>query len=118
MTLPPERTAGSSPSVPEGEGEKEAETQIKAGVTVPLRVGNDVGALAAELKRWERFALRRVKAGRDLRPFKSTAIPASLYVQIDAALREARTVEDVFATFGEALEAVGGAVRQKEKEAA
>ncbi len=59
--------------------------------------------LRMELGRWERFAVKRVKAGKPLRDFRSDLIPPGLRQRIDAELAAARTVEDVFAAFGEAI---------------
>jgi HK97 family phage portal protein len=56
---------------------------------------DDGEALKAELARWERFALRRVRAGRTLRPFESAVIPAALRDRIGAALAQARTADEV-----------------------
>lgn len=59
--------------------------------------------LRAELGRWERFAVKRVKAGKPLRDFRSDVIPPALRQRIDDELATAQTVEDVFAAFGEAI---------------
>jgi hypothetical protein len=59
-------------------------------------------ALQADLKRWERFALRRMKLGKSIRTFKSTAIPADMWWPIASALGRARSPTDVRAIFDEA----------------
>jgi HK97 family phage portal protein len=61
-------------------------------------------ALKAELARWERFALRRIRTGRALRPFESAVIPPALRDQIGAALASARTAEEVRRVFAAAGE--------------
>ncbi len=52
-----------------------------------------------ELAKWRRFALKRIRAGKRLRPFRTSLLPADLWVAIDEALREAATVDDVRAIF-------------------
>lgn len=64
-------------------------------------------AAHADLKRWERFAVRRVKAGRRLRPFHSDVIPDDLHASVSESLAQAEGIEDVFVAFGEAHERVG-----------
>ena len=62
--------------------------------------GNDgVVSLEEELKRWERFAINRIKSGKELRPFKTTVIPVDLWIEIDDELSERQTIEDVRALF-------------------
>ncbi len=52
--------------------------------------------------------MRRVRAGRKLRPFKTTAIPVGLWQYISDGLAGASCVEDVFALFGEVFDALEG----------
>lgn len=59
-------------------------------------------AIRAELRQWERYAARRVHAGKAARPFRAQHIPADLYAQISARLDSATTVEQVFIAFSEA----------------
>jgi len=81
---------------------------VTASAEEPIDPASPEGAkaLCDELKRWERFAIRRVKAGRDLRRFESHLIPADLRETIEARLDDAQTLDEVFALFGEALEAI------------
>lgn len=79
-----------SPTQESGPGMKAGGNGTRAGYATSLR---------DELDRWERFALNRIGNGRALRPFKSTVIPADLWMEIDEALIEAQTVEDVRALF-------------------
>lgn len=60
-------------------------------------------SLREELKRWERFAVKRVREGRPLRRFHSEVIPPDLQAFIEDALEEAESVTDVFALFGDVL---------------
>src|SRR5574341_954104 len=60
----------------------------------------DLPTVRKELSRWERFAVRRVKAGKSLRDFESAIIPPNLKRAIDAELATAETVEQVRETFG------------------
>lgn len=100
LTLLPEAEDGfvaevkSAPSV----GAQQAVADQTQEVSSPYGASK---ALADDLARWERFALRRLKAGKSLRPFKSTAIPAELWWQIAAGLGRATTVDDVKAIFRE-----------------
>ncbi|HEC22001.1 MAG TPA: phage portal protein [Chloroflexi bacterium] len=73
-------------------------------VTVPP---DGAKSLRDELKRWERFAVRRVRAGKALRPFESAVIPPALWSRISEALGRAETVEDVRRIFDE-VEAMTG----------
>lgn len=59
--------------------------------------------MKADLRAWERFAVKRVKGGKDLRPFESEAIPDALKGAIEGQLVSARTVEDVHDIFHDAL---------------
>jgi len=70
-------------------------------------------AIKAELARWERFAVKRLKAGRPLRDFRSTLIPAALWGEIADGLASAGTPEDVHEVFGEALEGMGEGQREE-----
>jgi len=56
-----------------------------------------------ELNRWKRFAVRRIREGRRLRPFRTTLIPVDVWVAVDDDLREADTAEDVKAIFDAVL---------------
>jgi hypothetical protein len=67
-------------------------------LAIPERLAQD------DLKRWERFAMQRVRRGRPLRPFASEAIPASLRARIEDGLARVESVEDVFVLFGEVWE--------------
>jgi hypothetical protein len=74
---------------------------------LPLRAGGEgAPSLRDELKRWERFAVKRVRAGRPVRRFESDAIPPALHDFIEDALAEAQNTTDVFALFGSVLEAI------------
>lgn len=98
LTPDPSPTGRGEDSRSGGASLEDAEALRKA----PLRSGEAQSAskaLADDLDRWERFALRRVKAGRGLRAFKSTAIPAELWWRIATALGRAKSVEDVKAVF-------------------
>lgn len=82
----------------------EGETTGSLGAEAPAP--EDDAALAeqpdadAELKRWERKALKALKAGRPAAvPFVSEAIPAEAAVRIRAALADAETVAAVKAAF-------------------
>ncbi len=79
-----------------GEGEQRGGDAVKAHSPIP--------SLREELKRWERFAVRRVREGRPLRRFRSEVIPPDLQAFIEDALEEAEDVTDVFALFGDVLE--------------
>lgn len=68
--------------------------------------------LRDELKRWERFAVRRLKDGRDLRRFESDAISPELRLHVEGGLAAASSMEDVFALFGEVLEHVSQSASQ------
>ena len=80
-----------------------------ASITQESRsVVNGAKSLHDELKRWERFAINRIKAGTAFRPFKSTVIPVELWMDIDEALIDVQTVEDVrglFAAIRDSIEA-------------
>ncbi|MGF1506169.1 MAG: phage portal protein [Anaerolineae bacterium] len=52
-----------------------------------------------ELNRWERFAVRRVKEGRHLRPFRSDVLPDRLREGVQEALADVVSVEDVRGLF-------------------
>lgn len=52
-----------------------------------------------ELATWKRFAQRRIREGKRLRPFRTSLLPADMWVSIDDALREADTIADVRAIF-------------------
>ena len=56
-------------------------------------------AIKAELKRWRRFALRRIKAGRRVRAFEAKALPDDVCARIAGDLARAATVADVNAAF-------------------
>lgn len=90
----------------------EDETTGSLGAEAPAP--EDDAALAeqpeadAELKRWERKALKALKAGRPAAvPFVSEAIPAEAAVRIRAALADAGTVAAVKAAFVKAEPADG-----------
>lgn len=84
MRLLPEEDETGQDDPPDPSGE------VKAG---------ELPTLEDDLARWRRFAVRRVKAGRALRPFESACIPADLYARIEAGLEAAGTVEAVRAVF-------------------
>ncbi len=104
--LAPKKEVARSGLEPEKDEEGEAEPALLPQGSQPLPSSERRKALCDELKRWERFALRRVRDGTPLRPFKSTLIPAELWMQIAGRLGKAQAPEDVFEVFGEALEAV------------
>jgi HK97 family phage portal protein len=49
----------------------------------------------SELRKWQKFAEKRVKEGKDLREFESSVIEPSLHGAISGALESAKTVDDV-----------------------
>lgn len=57
----------------------------------------------ADLLAWERFALKRVKAGKPLREFESTVIPASMRGAIAGALESATDADAVRSVFRQAI---------------
>jgi hypothetical protein len=57
----------------------------------------------ADLLMWERFALKRVKAGKPLREFESAVIPASMRGAISGALESATDVNAVRNVFRQAI---------------
>lgn len=69
--------------------------------------GEGAPSLREELKRWERFAVKRIREGRPMRRFRSEVIPPDLQAFIEDALTEVQTATDVFALFGSVLEAIG-----------
>jgi HK97 family phage portal protein len=69
-------------------------------------------SVRGELGQWHRFAVKRVRAGKPLRAFRSAAIPPALQAQVEAALAQARTVEDVSAVFSAAQASAAAAVDQ------
>lgn len=95
------KTCPDSPSPLQGGGGK------RSGGGAGRGWGEGAPSLRDELKRWERFALKRVRAGRPVRRFESDAIPPALRAFIEDALAEAQTTTDVFALFGSVLEAIG-----------
>jgi len=48
-----------------------------------------------ELRKWQKFAEKRVKEGKELREFETSVIEPSLHGAISGALESAKTVEDV-----------------------
>ena len=56
----------------------------------------------ADLRRWERFAVKRLKAGKPLREFRSDSIPPILYNALRGALALAETADEATALFAEA----------------
>ncbi len=60
-------------------------------------------AVRAELKRWEKFALRRL-GRKSVRPFEPRYIPKALAQTLQAALVEAQTAQEVRALFARARE--------------
>ena len=70
-------------------------------------------ALQADLKRWERFALRRMRLGKSIRTFKSTVIPADMWWPIASALGRARSPTEVRAIFHQAAHAEGAILKNR-----
>jgi hypothetical protein len=68
----------------------------------PLKGSEQQSSTKADLLAWERFALKRVKAGRPLREFESEHIPASMRGAIAGALETAQTIDDVRSVFRQA----------------
>ncbi len=103
LGLPP-LPAVETPPAPEGAGDGAVVAGSPALKAAGIRPTRE--AVRAELARWERFAARRVRPGRVLRPFEAQAIPPGLYTRIASELVRAETREDVHVIFGEALEAL------------
>jgi hypothetical protein len=53
----------------------------------------------AELRKWQKFAEKRVKEGKELREFESSLIEPSLHGAISGALENVKSVEDVKRVF-------------------
>ncbi len=87
--------------VERGKGERDASGGGDRGIVKAL---TSIPLLREELKRWERFAVKRVREGRPLRRFRSEVIPPDLQAFIEDALEEAESVTDVFALFGDVFE--------------
>jgi len=83
-----------------GQGDQEAADLL----AVPEKTTTEI---KAELARWERFAVRRIKAKQPLRPFKTTVIPLKLWQHVTDRLAQAQTAEEVVALFAEARELCG-----------
>ncbi len=109
MPLLPEGEDGFAPGPPSaGVGQAAPPTgaqPVASSVTASPNGAKPDGrkALRAELGRWERFAVKRVKVGRPLRDFDSAVIPPGLRRRIEEGLASAESVEDVFAVFGDAI---------------
>jgi HK97 family phage portal protein len=56
---------------------------------------DDDDDVTIEIRRWQRFAEKRISEGRELREFESDIIPAGLHGAISGALESAKKVEDV-----------------------
>ena len=57
-----------------------------------------------ELRRWQKFAEKRVKEGKPLREFESTVIEPALHGAISGALETVKTVDDVKRVFEPVIE--------------
>lgn len=62
-------------------------------------VESPVDEQTMELRKWQKFAEKRVKEGKELREFESSIIEPSLHGAIDGALETVKTVEDVKRVF-------------------
>jgi HK97 family phage portal protein len=100
------RTGLGLPALPEDEDGFAHELHSAALPAEGVKAYDARDALRDELARWERFALKRIKAGRPLRTFTTAAIPDGLREAIGRGLARAVRPEDVLALFGEALAAL------------
>ncbi len=60
----------------------------------------------SELRQWRRFAIRRMKEGKPIRPFKTEHIPEFLAEAIQHELEQCQSVEDVRSLFDSILQIV------------
>ncbi len=108
LNQPPHDQPGSPP---EGrEDEPDADEPV-ADVDDPIRGDQHddetrEDAMLASLRKWRRFALKRMKEGRNLRIFESKHIPAGLADIIQSYLEKARTMDDVAQVFDAVFEEV------------
>jgi HK97 family phage portal protein len=85
-----------------GEPPSQANETESGGVGAPsngARAKAEPPTQDKELARWRRFAVRRVRAGKALRPFESEIIPADVRERVETELDAAQTVEEVRAVF-------------------
>jgi hypothetical protein len=59
------------------------------------RIDSGVTPQVDELRKWQKFAEKRVKEGKDLREFETSVIEPSLHGAISGALEGVKTVEEV-----------------------
>jgi HK97 family phage portal protein len=96
--------------------QNDAENPISVGTltqdSTPVRTNGSKAlpgdeAILAELRRWKRFAVRRMKAGQSLRDFETSVIPVEIWDEINDMLDDAQTVDEVRALFDMQVDAVG-----------
>lgn len=82
---------------PETQLEEEVVEEVQPTGGVPNVKPED--AQETELRKWQKFAEKRVKEGKDLREFESSVIEPSLHGAITGALEGAKSVEEVKSIF-------------------
>lgn len=92
---------GETPNDDEGPGKEEAEEEVASEAVD--EVPDQEAAIKAELNRWRRFALRRIKAGKPMRPFRTDVLSEAVCARITGNLMHAETIDDVNASFTEAV---------------
>jgi hypothetical protein len=87
---------------PETQLEEEVVEEVQPTGGVPNVKPED--AQETELRKWQKFAEKRVKEGKDLREFESSVIEPSLHGAITGALEEVKTVDEVRHVFESIIE--------------
>lgn len=65
-----------------------------------------IGQLLAEIQAWRKFAIKRFKRGRKLRPYQTEHIPVDISFLLQACLEEVQDLEEVKELFNGVLEEI------------